>query len=67
MGKEQNLDHLAEQLVALPVHELVDVLRRVLPHYTEEGNGLRTTLVLATATEYEDEVPSRFRTVGYIS
>jgi hypothetical protein len=42
--------------MTLPVHELVDVLRRVLPNYTEEGDGLRRTLVLATATEFDDEL-----------
>ncbi|MFC0550504.1 hypothetical protein ACFFHJ_06370 [Planotetraspora thailandica] len=55
MASDQERDQLAAQLMTLPVHELADVLRRVLPHYTEESNGLRTSLVLATATEYEDE------------
>ncbi|MFC4147739.1 hypothetical protein ACFO0M_15895 [Micromonospora mangrovi] len=54
MTTDEGRARLAEQLVALPVHELVDVLRRVLPHYTEDEPGLRTTLVLATATTDED-------------
>ncbi|GAA4585837.1 hypothetical protein GCM10023194_29740 [Planotetraspora phitsanulokensis] len=55
VASDHERDQLAAQLMTLPVNELVDVLRRVLPQYTEEGNGLRTSLVLATATEYEDE------------
>lgn len=52
---DEDRAHIAEQLVALPVHELVDVLRRVLPQYTEDQYGIRTALVLAEATDYEDE------------
>lgn len=52
---EKDRERLAEQLLALPVYELVDVMRRVLPHYTEDEYRIRTTLVLATATKYEDE------------
>ncbi|MEO3775466.1 hypothetical protein ABGB16_01170 [Micromonospora sp. B11E3] len=37
------------------MRELVDVMRRVLPHYTEDHDGIRTTLVLAEATRFEDE------------
>ncbi|MEV5767157.1 hypothetical protein AB0L34_21710 [Micromonospora sp. NPDC052213] len=57
MLTDEDRERLAGQLVALPVHELVDVLRRVLPSYTEagSGSGLRTTLVLATATQDEDQ------------
>jgi hypothetical protein len=55
MATDEDRDRLAEQLMALPVHELVDVLRRVLPNHVEESNSLRTALVLATATAYEDE------------
>ncbi|WP_139338103.1 hypothetical protein [Micromonospora avicenniae] len=54
MTADEDRDRLAKQLLELPVHELVDVLRRVLPHYTEDEYGLRTTLVLATANKDED-------------
>ncbi|MEW2380246.1 hypothetical protein AB0883_29645 [Micromonospora sp. NPDC047812] len=54
MSTDEDRDRLAEQLVALPVHELVDVMRRVLPHYTEDEDGLRSVLLLATATIHED-------------
>lgn len=37
----------------LPVHELVDVLRRVMPQHSEDRNGMRTVLILATATTFE--------------
>ncbi|MEU8184598.1 hypothetical protein AB0B85_21380 [Micromonospora sp. NPDC049044] len=54
MSTDEDRERLAEQLVALPVHELVDVMRRVLPHYTEDENGLRSVLLLATTTTDED-------------
>ncbi|WP_258400977.1 hypothetical protein [Micromonospora saelicesensis] len=40
MSTDEDRERLAKQLVALPVHELVDVMRRVLPHYTEDEGGL---------------------------
>ncbi|WP_141908923.1 zinc ribbon domain-containing protein [Micromonospora sp. A202] len=55
MTTDEDRDRLAEQLVALPVYELVDVLRRVLPHHSQDRYGIRTELVLAEATDYEDE------------
>ncbi|MCW3844826.1 zinc ribbon domain-containing protein [Micromonospora yasonensis] len=55
MTTDEDRDRLAEQLVALPVYELVDVLRRVLPQYTEDHYGSRTELALAQVTDYEDE------------
>ncbi|MFI7261187.1 hypothetical protein ACIBP4_02610 [Micromonospora maritima] len=55
MPTDEDRDHLADQLAALPVRELVDVLRRVLPRYTESSYGIRTVLVLAAATQYENE------------
>ncbi|MER7589721.1 hypothetical protein ABTW72_19530 [Micromonospora sp. NPDC127501] len=54
MSTDEDRARLAEQLVALPVHELVDVMRRVLPHHTEDEGGLRSVLLLATATIDED-------------
>jgi hypothetical protein len=50
---------LADRLRGLPIPELVDVLRRVLPaHDDNEGrNGLTTRLVLAEATTYDETVP----------
>ncbi|MEU7995226.1 hypothetical protein AB0B83_07785 [Micromonospora sp. NPDC049060] len=55
MSTDEDRERLAEQLMALPVRELVDVLRRVLPHFTEDQYGVRTTLTLAAVTDYEDE------------
>jgi hypothetical protein len=55
MTTDEDRDRIARELAALPVAELVDVLRRVLPARVEESGGLRNTLVLATATTYEDE------------
>jgi hypothetical protein len=55
VSTDEDRDHLAEQLRGLPVRELVDVLRRVLPGYAEERDGMRTTLVLATVTVTEGE------------
>jgi hypothetical protein len=48
-------DRLAEQLSALPVRELLDVLRRVLPQYVEESDVLRSSLTLARASVFDDE------------
>ncbi|RAO38916.1 hypothetical protein ONO23_00602 [Micromonospora noduli] len=56
MATDEDRERLAGQLVALPVRELVDVLRRALPHFTEEAYGMRTALTLASVTYYEDEV-----------
>ncbi|MFI6602970.1 hypothetical protein ACIBHX_42555 [Nonomuraea sp. NPDC050536] len=55
MSTDEDRVRLARQLERLPVHDLVDVLSRVLPQHAEDGNGLRTKLVLATATAYEQE------------
>ncbi|MFG1966244.1 hypothetical protein [Nonomuraea sp. NPDC049028] len=55
MSTDEDRVRLAQQLAQLPVHELVDVLGRVLPQHAEDRNGLRTMLVLATATTYEQE------------
>ncbi|TCC00642.1 hypothetical protein E0H26_02945 [Micromonospora zingiberis] len=55
MTTDEDRESLAERLAALPVPELVDVLRRVLSHHTEEEYGIRTVLVLATATTYAEE------------
>lgn len=52
---DEERERLAEQLAALPVYELVDVMRRVLPRHTEDNHGIRTELVLAEATAYEDD------------
>ncbi|MGC4897135.1 hypothetical protein [Micromonospora sp. DT31] len=54
MTTDDDRARLAVQLTALPVRELVDVMRRVLPHYTEDEAGIRSVLVLATATVDED-------------
>ncbi|MFI7079436.1 hypothetical protein ACIBO1_19250 [Micromonospora sp. NPDC049903] len=59
MTTDEDRHGLAEQFAALPVRELVTVLRQVLPRYTEGGHGLRTTLLLATAMT--DEVSVRAR------
>jgi rubrerythrin len=50
VATDEDRDRLADQLKALPVRELLAVLRRVLPSHVEESDGLRTTLALATAT-----------------
>lgn len=55
MSTDEDRDRLAGQLRGLPVRELVDVLRRVLPGYAEERHGMRTSLVLATVTAFEEE------------
>jgi hypothetical protein len=55
VSTDEDRDRLAEQLRGLPVRELVDVLRRVLPGYAEESYGMRTNLVLATVTVTEGE------------
>lgn len=62
MSTDEDRDRLAEKLCGLPVRELVDVLRRVLPGYAEESYGMRTHLVLATVTvtEYEDGTLTEF-------
>lgn len=39
----------------MSVCELVDVLRRVLPHHTQEDDGLRTVLTLAAAAVCDSE------------
>lgn len=58
-GNDNERQALADRLLSLPLQELVDVLRRVLPsHGDNEGvNGLTRRLVLAEATVYGDEVP----------
>ncbi|MEV4111093.1 hypothetical protein [Nonomuraea sp. NPDC049695] len=55
MSTDEDRARLAQQLGRLPVRELVDVLGRVLPRHAEDGDGMRTALVLATATVYEQE------------
>lgn len=65
MSTDGDRDRLAEQLRGLPVRELVDVLRRVLPGRTEETSGLRTVLVLATATVCEDEADPTVEVVAW--
>ncbi|WP_203924724.1 hypothetical protein [Rugosimonospora africana] len=54
---EDAREKLAHQLQELDVRELVDVLRRVLPAYTETANGLRNVLVLAQATVWDTDTP----------
>lgn len=54
VSTDEDRDRLAEQLVRLPVHELVDVMRRVLPHYTKERYGCHERLILATAYRCEE-------------
>jgi hypothetical protein len=44
---------LADQLLALPTPELVDVLHRVLPARTSTSHGQTTRLVLAGVTRTE--------------
>ncbi|MGC4814809.1 hypothetical protein ACLQ29_30125 [Micromonospora sp. DT228] len=56
MTTDEDRDRLAEQLVGLPVYELVDVMRRVLPHYTDERYGCQERLILATSYRC-DEAP----------
>ncbi|MEU5670176.1 hypothetical protein ABZ749_07335 [Micromonospora sp. NPDC047753] len=56
MSTDEDRERLAGQLMALPVHELVDVLRRALPHFTEEAYGMRTALNLASVTYFADDV-----------
>ncbi|MGW5560099.1 hypothetical protein ACWER9_23100 [Micromonospora sp. NPDC003944] len=56
MSTDEDRKRLAEHLTALPVRELVDVLRRALPHFTEESYGTRTALTLASVTRYADDV-----------
>ncbi|MET8265575.1 hypothetical protein ABZU92_16475 [Micromonospora arida] len=55
MSTDEDRERLAGQLVALPVRELVDVLRRALPHFTEEAYGMRTALNLASVTYFADD------------
>jgi hypothetical protein len=37
------------------VRELVDVLRHVLPQFAEQSTGIRNSLVLASASTFDDE------------
>jgi len=56
MTDDVERDKLAAQLAALPMRELLDVLRRVLPAQTDEmGSGLGHALVLAEATWSKDD------------
>jgi hypothetical protein len=55
MSTDEDRERLAGHLMALPVRELVDVLRRALPHFTEEAFGTRTALTLASVTHYADD------------
>jgi hypothetical protein len=50
---------LAQQLRSLTLPELVDVLQRVLPARADQEwrDGMITTLVLASATRFDDSVP----------
>ncbi|MGC4846558.1 hypothetical protein ACLQ3F_04930 [Micromonospora sp. DT15] len=56
MSTDEDRERLAGQLMALPVRELVDVLRRALPHFTEEAYGMRTALNLASVTYFADDL-----------
>ncbi|MEU7843996.1 hypothetical protein AB0B39_23890 [Micromonospora sp. NPDC049114] len=56
MSTDEDRERLAGQLAALPVRELVDVLRRALPGFTQEAYGMRTVLTLASVTWFEDDV-----------
>ncbi|GIH52943.1 hypothetical protein Mro03_81220 [Microbispora rosea subsp. rosea] len=51
-------DSLARELLRLSLPELVDVLRRVLPAYTEQGNSVPSTLVLAEISWLPGRDPS---------
>ncbi|WP_422740089.1 hypothetical protein ACN263_13180 [Micromonospora sp. WMMD729] len=44
MSTDEDRQRLAEQLASSPVRELVDVLRRALPQFTQEAYGMRTVL-----------------------
>ncbi|WP_435207015.1 hypothetical protein [Micromonospora sp. bgisy143] len=56
MSTDEDRQRLAEQLASLPVRELVDVLRRALPQFTQEAYGMRTVLTLANVTWLDDDV-----------
>jgi hypothetical protein len=52
---DADADDLAARLGALPVYELVDLLRRVLPAHSETEPGAQMMLTLAKVTRSEDQ------------
>lgn len=57
-GSDDERQALADRLRSLPIPELVDVLRRVLPAHDDSGRfGLTRKLVLADASVYDETVP----------
>ncbi|MEH1164644.1 hypothetical protein V6V47_04565 [Micromonospora sp. CPCC 205539] len=66
MSTDEERDRLAEQLAALPVHELVDVMRRVLPTYTEDRYGMRTNVVLASVTRCDQDPETILELVAWV-
>jgi hypothetical protein len=58
-GSDDERQAIADRLRALPIPELVDVLRRVLPAYddNEVRNGMTRKLVLAEARIYGETIP----------
>jgi hypothetical protein len=57
-GSDDERQALADRLRSLPIPELVDVLRRVLPAHDDNGRfGLTRKLVLAEAGIYDETVP----------
>ena len=54
MLDDEGRQRLAEQLLALPTAELVDVLQRVLPSRTSSAYGQTTSVVLAEITRQTD-------------
>jgi hypothetical protein len=55
MSTDDERDRLAQQLLQLPLRELLDVLRQVLPRHTETEPDMQTKLVLASATIFDDD------------
>ena len=55
MAGDTDLDGLAEQLRQLPLGQLLDVLRRVMPRHTQQSGRERTVLALARASTDDTE------------